>query len=94
MNSAGVRVLLWVDDLLARGLKADTDAFHDALEARLECREGARQYLAYDRCHLEYCGLKLSIAAADASAGDLYSIYTVLVRVMSSHLLVGFLSRL
>ena len=71
VNSAGVRVLLWVDDLLVKGLRADTDAFHDALEVRFECRDGARQYLAYDH-HLEYCELKLSVAAADA--GDLYSI--------------------
>ena len=71
MDSAGVRVLLWVDDLLVRDLRADTDIFHDALEARIECRDGARQYLAYDH-HLEYCGLKLSVAATDA--GDVYSI--------------------
>ena len=70
VNGAGVKVLLWVDDLLVRGLRADTDAFHDALEARFECRDGARQYLSYDH-HLEYCGLKMSVTATDA--GDLYS---------------------
>ena len=32
-----MKVLLWADDLLVRGLRADTDAFHDALEARFEC---------------------------------------------------------
>ena len=70
MNGAGVKVLLWVDDLLVRGLRADTDVFHDALEARFECGDDARQYLAYDH-HLEYCGLKMSVTATDA--GDLYS---------------------
>ena len=34
VNSAGVRVLLWVYDLLVRCLRADTGVFHDALEAR------------------------------------------------------------
>ena len=70
VNAAGVKVLLWVDDLLVRGLRADTDTFHDALEARFECREGARQYLDYDH-HLEYCGLKMTVT--DTDAGDLYS---------------------
>ena len=56
--------------LLVRGLRANTDAFHDALEARFECGEGARQYLSYDH-HLEYCGLKMSVT--DTDAGDLYS---------------------
>ena len=35
VNEAGVKVLLWVDDLLVRSLRADTDTFHDALEASL-----------------------------------------------------------
>ena len=43
VNSAGVRVLLWVDDLLVRGLRADTDTFYDTLKARFECMDGARQ---------------------------------------------------
>ena len=42
VNEAGVKVLLWVDDLLVRGLRADTDVFHGAPEARFECGEGAR----------------------------------------------------
>ena len=67
----GVKVLLWVDDLLVRGMRADTDAFHSALEERFECRDGARQYLTYDH-HIEYCGLKISVA--DTADGDLYSI--------------------
>ena len=70
VNKVGVKVLLWVDDLLVRGMRANTDAFHNALEERFECRDGARQYLSYDH-HLEYCGLKMSITATDA--GDLYS---------------------
>jgi hypothetical protein len=70
VNEAGVKVLLWVGDLLVRGLRADTDAFHDALEARFECGEGARQYLSYDH-HLEYRGLKMRVT--NTEAGDLYS---------------------
>ena len=56
---------------MVKGFRADTNTFHDALEARFECRDGARRYFAYDH-HLEYCGLKLSVVAIDA--GDLYNI--------------------
>ena len=44
VNAESVKVLLWVDDVLVRGSKEASDRFHDALEARFECRDGARQY--------------------------------------------------
>ena len=71
VNADGVRVLLWVDDILVRGSKEASDVFHAALESRFECGEGARQFCSYDH-HVEYCGLKISVTATQS--GDRYDI--------------------
>jgi hypothetical protein len=71
VNAESVKVLLWVDDVLVRGSKEASDRFHDALEARFECGDGARQYCTYDH-HVEYCGLKIRVSKSQS--GDVYDI--------------------
>ena len=71
VNAEGVRVLLWVDDVLVRGSKEASDRFHCALEKRFECRDSDRQYLPYDH-HLEYCGLKIRVIKS--AGGDVFEI--------------------
>jgi hypothetical protein len=70
VNADGVRVLLYVDDLIVRGSRVDSDKFHSALESRFECRDGARQYLTYDNT-IEYCSYKMTVTQSDA--GDVYT---------------------
>ena len=69
VNAESVRVVLWVDDVLVRGSKEDSESFHNAFETRFECRDGARQYCTYDN-HIEYCGLKISVS--ELPCGDVY----------------------
>ena len=70
VNAAGVRVLLYVDDIIVRGSRAASDCLHDALESRFECGADARQYLTYDNT-IEYCGYKMTVTQSDA--GDVYT---------------------
>ena len=39
-------MLLYVDDICARGSLVESNKFHDALEKRFDCREGSRQFLS------------------------------------------------
>ena len=53
-------MLLWVDDLLCRGMPKDTEEFHSALGNRFECREEAKQILTEENS-IEYVGIRLSV---------------------------------
>jgi hypothetical protein len=60
INEQGFKVLLWVDDLLCRGMPKDTEEFHSALGIRFEGTEEAKQILIEENS-IEYVGIRLSV---------------------------------
>jgi hypothetical protein len=59
-SSTGMKVLLYVDDLIVRGSPEESTKFHDSLEQRFDCREGSRQLLTPDDS-IDFTGITLTM---------------------------------
>ena len=59
-TDTGMKVLLYVDDLIVRGSPDESSKFHDQLEKRFDCREGSRQLLTPDH-PVDFTGLTLTM---------------------------------
>jgi hypothetical protein len=61
MNSeTGIKVLLYVDDLIVRGSPDESKKFHDQLEERFDCRTGSRQILSPEH-PVDFTGMTLTM---------------------------------
>jgi len=59
-----MKVLLYVDDICARGSLVESNKFHDALEKRFDCREGSRQFLSPSN-PLDFTGITITMEVGD-----------------------------
>ena len=62
--SSGLKVLLYVDDCIVRASKSVSLAFHEALEARFDCRPESRQFLTPTH-PIEFTGVRLTMEQGD-----------------------------
>jgi hypothetical protein len=60
----GMRVVLYVDDLLCRGPMSESLKFHDLLESRFECGKDSRNFVTPEN-GIDYCGLYISMSVDD-----------------------------
>ena len=59
-----VKVITFVDDVIVRGSLEASNAFHDSLESRFDCRDGSRQILTPSN-PIDFTGITLSMQTGD-----------------------------
>ena len=57
--TTGLKIVIYVDDLLVRGSSIESSRFHTALESKFDCRPGSRQVLTPEN-PIEFTGIRVT----------------------------------
>ena len=80
----GVKIVIYVDDLLVRGSASESVKFHTALESRFDCRPGPRQVLTPES-PIEFTGVRISMERGSKTDSYFIDQSEALARFLTQH---------